>query len=384
MIRQFLLLSAVWLLFITTTGCWSLREVESVYYPNTSGIDYRDGKYYIYVQVFDLTAMGKGKEERGGGENGGIWIGMGKGRTVDQAIHDLYSVTGQMISWGQLSSVVLTEGAMRKGAKEVIDLMNRYFDIRSTVWVFGTETPLDRLLKSHAIIFKFPLYTRLGNPDRPYKQRSYIEPKQYYEVLRTANDPARTLLIPSLGLVDQWKTGGKSTPQVEFSGMYSMKKYRMGHHYDRAALSGMRWMTPDSERSALTLSKKGKVMADVVLGKPSLRIFPKVSGDQVSYDVYVRVKGMLLTQQRQDQLRDLEALAAKEVAGQIRHTFKKGVKKGDDLYNLTQFLYRKKPNEWKRLKKKGKLDIEKETLDRVEVDVNLLTSGKEKLRQKGR
>ena len=54
--RILMLLSMLSLLL---SGCWDNKEVQDINYITALGIDYKDNKYIIYVQMLDFATIAK-------------------------------------------------------------------------------------------------------------------------------------------------------------------------------------------------------------------------------------------------------------------------------------------------------------------------------------
>jgi spore germination protein KC len=68
------------------------------------------------------------------------------------------------------------------------------------------------------------------------------------------------------------------------------------------------------------------------------------------------------------------------VEDEIRSLYKLGLKYDIDTLNLSEVMYRKNPEDWKRFSKNGKIPLTDENLKNIKVKVSIDTSGKEKFR----
>lgn len=65
---------------MTITGCWSATEVQNASYAKAIGIDYKDNKFIIYVQLLDFSNIAKSEAGGKANEKAIVWVGKGKGK----------------------------------------------------------------------------------------------------------------------------------------------------------------------------------------------------------------------------------------------------------------------------------------------------------------
>ncbi|WDH83217.1 hypothetical protein PUW24_10635 [Paenibacillus urinalis] len=84
---RILLLCSLLSLMLLLSGCWSTKEVQSINFITTLGVDYRDKQFIAYAQVVDFANIAK-QEGPNQVNEGTIWVGEGKGKTLMLAIYD--------------------------------------------------------------------------------------------------------------------------------------------------------------------------------------------------------------------------------------------------------------------------------------------------------
>jgi len=70
----------------------------------------------------------------------------------------------------------------------------------------------------------------------------------------------------------------------------------------------------------------------------------------------------------------------KEVKKEIRDTFKEGLSIDADVYNLSEYLYRKDAKAWKKLQKNGKVELNENSIRNIKVDI-LVNSGRKNFKE---
>ncbi|KEO81907.1 Ger(x)C family spore germination protein [Tumebacillus flagellatus] len=370
-----LLLSAVLL-----TGCWDFREVEHVIYLNALGVDYVKGKYVLYAQVIDFTNLSK--QEIGGGRHPEkAAIGKGIGDSFDEAAFNLYRTVQSKISWAHITALVFTERAVEANiSMKAIDLMRRYHELRHTMWTFGTRESLADLFAVTPVMNLSILYSRLNSPEDPYKQSSDIRPMFLNQYIASIKERAETSLLPFLAISkERWKMGEESHPVLEINGVGVILNEKYQGFVDRAGLRGLRWVEPNHPRNAVFVHRNGKPFAAVVFLHPSSKIRPVVNGDQVQFDIEIKAKGSLLELMQVASLDAIQKAVREQLEHEVRDTYEVGLAQKSDILNLGLELFRKDPDTWHSLQKDAELPLTRSSLRKVDVQVEILSSGKLKM-----
>jgi len=73
----------------------------------------------------------------------------------------------------------------------------------------------------------------------------------------------------------------------------------------------------------------------------------------------------------------LKKIAEDQVEKEIKKTYRKGIERGIDTYQLSHSLYRQNSKLWKQYKKEGGIPLQNKELD-LNVSINIATNGKSK------
>ncbi|MCM2534540.1 hypothetical protein NDK43_22075 [Neobacillus pocheonensis] len=76
--------------------------------------------------------------------------------------------------------------------QSVLDTTDRFNDIRNTIWVYGTSSPLMDLFTAKPIMSYSPAYSKLTSPMSNYRQYSTSKPIQLFEFIAQLNDGSKT------------------------------------------------------------------------------------------------------------------------------------------------------------------------------------------------
>lgn len=371
-------ITAVLLLPFFLAGCWSKYEVQNMNYATAVGIDYAEGQYIIYAQLLDFSTVAK-LEGQQKAEQPPVWIGRGKGISFTEAANDLYSTSQQRLNWGQISAILFSERLLKeRKVGEVLELIDRYREIRYLAWVFSTRDPLDEVLIATPFFRLSPIASILHNPEQNYRQRSILAPIRLQKFVMDSNEKARTSYIPELSIrKDQWKENQKPHELLRYSGI---QIYDSDNYYTRMSLKeikGLPWLNKHTIRMSIDLFSDNKLVAVLVAEKPEYDVKPRVKYDKAYFDISVKVKAGVNELHADITEQELTQLAQKEIEHQIRQTYQTAFEKKIDIYNLGESLFRRNPYEWKRIAS-GTI-LNKDSLRTINVNVQIVYAGRYKL-----
>jgi len=366
------------ILILLQTGCWNMREVEHMFYAHGTGVEFKDGKYTVYVQILDFTTLGKQEGGASSGlSQGGSWVGNGTGNSIQAAIHDLYATAQRRIFWGHLNAIVIGESLLQQDLREFIDIVTRYHEFRYTMWIFGTRQSVKDVMLASPILEASPLYSQFGDPQDVFNQSSFIPPMRFYRFIRDLQEPGRTALLPMLALnKGHWADLKTEFPVVEIEGAASLKDWELKGFFSRDRLVGMRWLYPNATRIPLEIRSGDKTLANLVFGAPKHRIIPEVKNGRAKFRIQLTMGGTIAHMDKTITVDEIKDRAQQVIIDEIRLTYFYGLEKKVDILNLTDALYRKHVREWRKMQEEGKFPLDKNSLESIEVEVVLTDGGR--------
>lgn len=379
-IRLCLVLS---LAVILLTGCWGAREIEHLAYVNSIGLDYVNGKIVFYTQMISFNKIAK-KEGGIGADRQIVSIGKGEGKSVDDAIFDLYNSTQQRLAWSHVKTLVFTEAALREDViHQIIDEMDRYYEFRYTIWTMATRGSIQELFSVAPILNMSTLYSQLNNPTDRYSQSSIVAPLFLFKFIWKWKESGQTVLLPALTVnKDKWVEDGKIIPQLKQDGVCAIQSKKMKGCFKLDEIVGLRWLEKETVRTPLLLQRDQEPIAMMVLKKIKPSIEPKLSEGMLTFQIKVSAQGSITEQDQPATEEELVDLAETEIRKQIQKTYRTGLKTGTDLLGLSNSLYRSNPKEWLRLQEEEKLPLKSESLGEIDVKVELKDVGISKIMKK--
>ncbi|WP_214625957.1 Ger(x)C family spore germination protein [Paenibacillus agaridevorans] len=375
-LKRSALAASVLIMLLVTGACTAMPDIQSQAYATAIGIDYKNGEWIAYAQVINFSTVAHSDQvDLGPGKP--VWIGSGKGDTVASALIRVGETSQLRMFWGHVKVVVISEEALKKGVQDIYSAINRYREVRYTVYVYGTNQNIRDVLMQKSIINMAPLYTMMFTGTQSASKQAFILPVKANRVIAHLNEPGEPAAIPSIGTDGgEWTEDDKPKKMIRLTGMYFFRSNRMSSWMSLEDLYGLRWIEEDLERTPLLIRREGKPLALLMFSHPrsSVGVIPQDDGSQ--FKVKVKVKGFVMEMMDQASVKEMEKLAEEAIAREVETTFREGVKKKSDPFGLMEELYRSYPSRFRKETTGDRFVLSNKSLAEVVVRVRLTNTGK--------
>lgn len=358
------------------SGCWDQKSIQDMIYLSAFGIDFVDNEYVIYAQSSDLASVAK-QEGAATGVSPPAVVSIGRGETLQNALDNLQKNSQVPMFAGFISSIIYHERLLKRNILPSYDILNRYGLVRYTKWVFGTREPLQDVLSNHALTGFSPLISLLHQPEEVYKQRSFIEPIQYFKFIERFWNPSSTIALPNITIYERsWKENNKFVSRLSVDGIHTIHRGKWEGFFPNTDLLGLRWMNPHTEFAGVIIRENGKPQATLRIKNVRLDVHPVRKGVKPTFHIHIYMKAFVREVMGDISNEKIKRIAEKEVIEQVRGTFLKGVERGVDLFGFEETLYKRDVEAWKQFAKNHENKLSAEALDGVTVHLYLSDSGK--------
>jgi len=362
-------------LLILLSGCWDSHYIENINYITALGFDYVDDQFIAYGQMLDFGSIAK---QEGGRkpQPAQAWVGKGKGETFNLALNDLYRTAQQRILWSQITSIVITERALQHGTAEFHDAITRYREIRFTPWVYATKVPIEQLFVTPAFFNLSELATIQHDPVQNYKQQSWIKPLPYMQYATDSLEPGKTVAVPALTIQEtQWKRNDVNDPKMLMRGAHLVKNGKYQGYLTHTQLVGLRWMTPETNRSPIIIPGPDNTVETLSMERPKVHVKTIFAGDEPSFAIEVDLIGNIVEMDSPMRETEMNQKVEAVVQQQIQATYMAALEKHIDIYQLEYYAYRDHFKAWKQLTAHEPFALSKSSLASVKVSVHLVHAG---------
>ncbi|MCM3628420.1 Ger(x)C family spore germination protein [Paenibacillus glycanilyticus] len=364
---------------LVLTGCWDVKTVSDYNFVTAMGIDYKEGKYKVYVELMDFGDMGS-KDESPSGDRSKVWIGNSEGETLYEAINELYKTSQQNLYWDHLMAIVFSEAVLKKEINTFFDSIPRFPQIRYNSWVFGSREPINELFKYSTFFNMSPISNLLHNPKVLHNQLSFIPPIRLSTVLANAEEHGETDLIPLLILKpNTWEDDKKSQTVLQMDGAYVLNKGYAEKKFTEKQLDGVRWVNSKTRRAVLPIIREGKRIGSVLILKPKKKTEVAIREGKPEITIGLKFTGIVEEVLAPSAVKQFKEIAEKAIQEEVIQTYRTGIANHSDVFGFGQYLYRRDPSAWKSLTAASSanngLILTEDSLRSVKVTVNLAHSG---------
>ncbi len=364
---------------VLLTSCESdIKEIQNLNYATSIGVDFKDGKYHLFIQLIDLSSVASTEGQDNPPQT---FVSESTGTTFIDAFFEVYETGQEKFIWSHITSILLSEEVLTQGIENIFDGLTRYYEFRLTPWVFATKEPLKDVLTTIGFYDQSSLETILHNPERIHEQSSMIRPIKLHQFARETFEPGFTTYIPSITINNEhWKKGEKKEPKLALDGAFFLQNQHYKGFYTLEQLAGLRWVAPETIRASILVPGDDDAEFLVVVDHVSTDIILQEQQGNIGYQFIVNGEGNVANViQGIDNLKKMEEKTNNSIATQIQELFELGVENDTDFLNLEHILYREKNKSWKQVTN-GDF-IQKDLLKDIKVDVKILHSGAFKNKQ---
>lgn len=368
---------------IFLSGCWDAKQPERMYYAFGMGVDYKEGKYEVYVQLISFANVAKSDQVNQDIRQSEI--GYGTGKDVYEAVTNLYKSVDEEIYWGHFTFIIFSDNAMKNGhLNSIIDTFTRITEVRYNTWVYATDDDLKELLFTTPLLEKAITLTKLGDPLNTYDQESFIELASIRKLISRLQEPSYNANIPYVKLTNKWETiqGPDSISDVDGVAVVTPTEFKGFIKGEQAR--GLQWLAKKTIRTNLTT----KVNTDsgeneylsISMRHISTNIKPIINGNNVKFDITVKASGKVVDFEGNITKQEIRKEVAKQVKKEINETYKAGLEMDVDIYRLSEILYRKNVKLWKQINQDGKVPLTEDSIQ-IHFILEKLSSGRKELEE---
>ncbi|MBD7984998.1 Ger(x)C family spore germination protein [Sporosarcina sp. Sa2YVA2] len=362
------------------SGCWDDNQPERMLYINGIAVDYKDGQFEVYAQIINFANIAKSDQPPG--DQPQAEVGFAKGATMDEAFFELYHSVDQKIFWGHFSYLVVSEEVMNNvKLSPIIDSFIRYRETRYHIWVYTTKDPVQELLLVRPVLNKAITLSKLGDPENSFKQESFIEPVNIRKLIINMNEPSHEAFIPLIRVEENWKSIKESIKAPIISGVGVVTPDGFKGFIEEDEVRGMQWMSNEVERGEVTFQTEDGNDITMNISNLKAKVDPIVETGIVRFDIEVKLDATISLIEGDVSVEEIEQGTEKEIEKQIKDTYEAALKKDIDIYRLSEQLYRKNLKAWKQYQKKGKVDLDEDSIRKLSITIVKLKSERKSIRE---
>jgi spore germination protein KC len=379
--KSWFLIFILFLFIFPLSGCWDSDAPERMLYVQGLGIDYKEGKYKIYIQLMNLSFLAKSESSTGTGKQIMFEIGQAKGISVEDALYNLYKTAQRRIHWGHLNYIFLTEDAIKhNGLQEVADLIDRYYETHYRMWIYHTESPLAEIMDVDPPINLSNYLTRFSDPNAAFEQFSYVQSVDLRQMIISHYEPPHEIIIPIVWTNKrEWMEDGNKPRKIgTIKGISIIDDNKFKGSISEKDADGYRWIEKQFKRAALSLRTKDNNTVGVTIRKRKVKIEPVIKEGEVQFDIHIKTNAVISKLKNNIPTSQISGLVENRIKEEVKKTYFKGLEIDADVYRFSNVLYKKNHSAWKKHQRGGKIPLSKASIRKINVEVMINDGGKQR------
>ena len=360
------------------SGCWDHNEPERLLYINGIGVHYlENGEVEAFVQIINLQGLAKQESGGGAGAIKQAEVGRAVGKTMEEAVFNLYHTVDRRMFWGHLSYVILSEDAVKKGAvKDLADFIDRFRETKYRIYFFMTKDSIKDVMLVKPLDNITLAFSKLSDPRDNYKQSSFIEPMNLRELIIHTDEPSHEVHLPVLKVTNQW-VDDKNKKDLLMEETAIISNNTLVGIIPKEIYLGVQSINKNYVRDSLSLTLSPNHHVSVITYDNKLKISPIIENDgNVRFNIKIKLKASLQMSKFKISKDEIEKEIKRTMKNHFYTAYNYTRKRNMDAFNLSEVLYRKDNKTWKKIEKNGRIPLEENTINSITIDAKLQNTGR--------
>ncbi|WP_099190364.1 Ger(x)C family spore germination protein [Tepidibacter mesophilus] len=347
------------------SGCWNYREINDVNIINGAAVDLSEEKedYVLTVEIVKPLAGEEFKLEAD--------LISEKGKSIFDAVRTMITHSGKRGYWPHAKVFIISEDIAKKGVTEVIDFINRDAEVRSDIWLLISKDKMAKQILECETKLHYTISAHLEDKLKNKDSISKYESIELHQFLKDLSGDGISCTIPAVYTAKHGNDG--TVPEID--GMAVFKKDKLVGYINGIETMNMMLIKDELKAGLLVIENVNNSNTDCTLEifksktdvKPVMRdgnIIMKIDSElDVSIAEIVGSEDLISEPGRIKLKAEAEEYVKKEVLKTIQRVQKDYA---SDIFGFGNNIYRKMPNEWKKIK-----DDWDEMFPHLKVDVNV-------------
>lgn len=357
------------LLILSTTGCWSRREMDTLAIVMGVGIDEskEPGQVQLTAQIVKTGEIKGPKKEGGGGGEKAYWNAKSTGDTVFSAVRGFTHESSRKLFFPHNDVIIFSRDIAEAGVQKYIDFFLRDHETRLNVWVLVSKGRADEVLDAKSELEKLPgrSIANLVENQTATSQTSAIKLIDFLTRLMSKTT------APIAPIIEVSGEGKEKT--VSVSGTAVFKKDKLAGQLDKAETRGLLWVIEEVKSGIIEVDcPKGEGKVSLEITRASSKITPEIEDDRIHMKVNIKEEGNLGDQSCPENLAlppgvaFLEKEKAAVIQSEVMAALKKAQELNTDIFGFGDTIHQKYPEQWKDLENRWD-----EVFPNIEVEINV-------------
>lgn len=329
------------------SGCWNYREINDVNIINGAAVDLfeEEDEYVLSVEIVKPLAGQDFKLEAD--------LISEKGKSIFDAVRTMIVHSGKRAYWPHAKVFIISQDIAKKGVVDVIDFINRDAEVRSDIWLLiSQEKTAKQILESETKLHS----TMSAHLEDKLKNKDSVSKFQSIELHQFLKDLAAEGISCTVPLVHITKEE-EAVPAI--FGMGVFKEDKLIGYINGIETMSMMLIKDELKSGVFVVKNVDNTNTDCTLEifKSKTKVKPIVKDGNIIMKIDSKLdvgigeilgKADLISEPGRDKLK---VQAEETIKKELLKTIKRVQKDYDsDIFGFGNSIYRKMPNEWKKIK----------------------------------
>lgn len=370
------------------TGCWDKRELNEIGIVLAMGIDKVEDEYRVTAQVVVPSEVST-KTSTG---RTPVILYQENGETVFEALQKITKESPREVYTGHLRMLVLGEDLAEEGIAKSLELLSRYWELRSDFYVaIAKDKTAEELLNVRTTIENIPANEMFNTLKTPEATSTSTNGFTLDELIASLTSAGKESVLTGILVKGELEKGSNKqnvesiTPsvQIKYDDLAVFKKDKLVGWLTERESRGYNAILNKVHNSVTAIScpKGGEATLEIIQSDSKMK--GNINKGKPEVDVNIKVKGNVEEVECQINLNDqktiveLEKNTEKQLEKTIMLTIETAQKQyKSDIFGFGEAIHRSNPKEWKKIKEQWDEEFSEMTAN-VKVDVKLVHTGTE-------
>lgn len=349
--RRIKLILLIMIITLTTTSCWSRREIENLGFVLGLGVSKTEsGLYTIVAQV----ANPKYVVAEAPNQRDVYTIFKAEGLTVFDALRNLSMISGRRLYLAHIKALVLDESIAKEGVGEIIGFLVQDMEVRLEIDVFVSKLPPEEIFDTPNTLGSIPALV-MEIMAINYGANSKVYVAELHDTVDAINNPVTNYVTGLLEKIPSPSDNEKEMFRLVQTAVFDHD--RLAGYLDYEEGQGYNFITNNFRNAVIVFESKssGDLLTIEVLDSKAV-VKAKLTDTGVGFDIVLKVRANVA--ERVPKNPTEWELDIEEVTLQLNHVLMEKmslameaaqIKYGIDIFNLSKYFYRAHPAEFKEL-----------------------------------
>lgn len=349
--NRYILILILLISCIFLTGCWSYREIDSIYIVAGIGIDKipDTNQYNITAELINVV---ENKVEK----NFESVLLETKGDTIFEAATKMVRISAKRLYWAHATSVIISEEVAREGIMPFLDLIARNEEGRLSTNIFiSKEESAKKILELKSFSTDIRSY-ELGIMVNESKHLVKVPALKIYEVINELSIPKVHIVLPT---VISFNNNGVDTNLL--SGGAVFEEGKLVGFLDEDDIVPYLFIRDQIESGTLNVKTKEKNPQNTIIleiYESKTKINPRYETEGIGFDIKIKTEVTIAELTTMTDYISLEGrerlkvLAEESLKNQIEKLIKEVQEEfGFDIFGFGNVIRQRNPKLWKSIEK---------------------------------